>query len=136
MDINRGLGIFGDKQFDCVVLSQTLQAVTNVKHVLAELLRVGRRGIVSFPNLAYWRWRHELMHQGRAPRMGAAQGFHWYDTPNVRFFSIRDFEDLCRQMNIRIDARMALNTEEDRVITEDPNLNADVAVFALSRPDS
>lgn len=134
MDINRGLGIFADEQFDCVVLSQTLQAVTNVKHVLAELLRVGKRGIVSFPNLAYRRWREELFFHGRAPQMGAAAGFHWYDTPNVRFFSIRDFEELCREMNIRIDQIVALNTELDTIVTEDPNLNADVAVFALSRP--
>ncbi len=133
MDINRGLGIFADDQFDCVVLSQTLQAVTNVKHVLAELLRVGKQGIVSFPNLAYRRWREELAVHGKAPRMGAAEGFHWYDTPNVRFFSIRDFEDLCAEMNISIEHQVALNTELNCVVTEDPNLNADVAVFVLKR---
>lgn len=133
MDINQGLGMFGDGQFDCVVLSQTLQAVTNVKRVLEELLRVGKMGIVSFPNLAYRRWREELAVEGRAPRMGAAEGFHWYDTPNVRFFSIRDFQELCAEMNICIEKQVALNTELDCVVSDDPNLNADVAVFVVRR---
>jgi homoserine O-acetyltransferase len=133
MDLNRGLGAFSDGQFDCVILSQTLQAVTDVKRVLADMLRVGRQGIVSFPNLAYSRWREELAKHGRAPQVGATEGFHWYDTPNVRFFSIADFEQLCAQENICIDQRIALNTESNHVVFENPNLAADVAVFALSR---
>jgi homoserine O-acetyltransferase len=133
MDLNRGLGAFSDGQFDCVILSQTLQAVTDVKRVLADMLRVGRQGIVSFPNLAYSRWREELAEHGRAPQVGATEGFHWYDTPNVRFFSIADFEQLCAQENICIDQRIALNTELNHIVFENPNLAADVAVFALSR---
>jgi homoserine O-acetyltransferase len=133
MDLNRGLGAFSDGQFDCVVLSQTLQAVTDVKRVLADLLRVGRQGIVSFPNLAYSRWREDLAEHGRAPQVGAAEGFHWYDTPNVRFFSIADFEQLCAQENIRIEQRIALNTESNRIVFENPNLAADVAVFCVGR---
>lgn len=131
MDLNRGLGIFCDGQFDCVILSQTLQAVTDVRRVLADVLRVGRQGIVSFPNLAYWRWREELAAHGRAPQVGASEGFRWYNTPNVRFFSLADFEHLCVQENIRIEQRIALNTESNRIVFENPNLGADVAVFAL-----
>jgi homoserine O-acetyltransferase len=133
LDLNRGLGAFADGQFDFVVLSQTLQAVTDVKRVLADMVRVGRQGIVSFPNLAYARWRAELAEHGRAPQVGAAEGFHWYDTPNVRLFSISDFERLCAQEQIRIDQRIALNTESNQIVIDDPNLAADVAVFSVSR---
>ncbi|NLX99044.1 MAG: homoserine O-acetyltransferase [Rhodopirellula sp.] len=136
MDLNRGLEDFSDGQFDCVILSQTLQAVTDVKRVLADVLRVGRQGIVSFPNLAYSRWREELAEHGRAPQVEATEGFHWYDTPNVRFFSIADFEQLCAQENIRIDQRIAVNTESNRIVFENPNLAADVAVFSVSRSGS
>ena len=133
LDLNRGLGAFADGQFDFVVLSQTLPAVTDVKRVLADMLRVGRQGIVSFPNLAYARWRAELAEHGRAPQVGAAEGFHWYDTPNVRLFSISDFEQLCAQEQIRIDQRIALNTESNQIVVDDPNLAADIAVFSVSR---
>ena len=88
-DLNQGLAAFADGQFDFVVLSQTLQAVLDVERVLAEMLRVGRQGIVSFPNFGYWKLRQQLAEEGRAPRAGTLLGYNWYNTPNVRFLSHR-----------------------------------------------
>ena len=133
-DLNQGLTGFVDGQFDFVVLSQTLQTVTDVTRVIHDMLRVGRRGIVSFPNVAYRARRAELAEQGRAPRVHAEQGFQWHNTPYVRSLSIADFEDFCREQNITIHQRIALDTTTDAVIDEDPNLHADVAVVVISRP--
>ncbi len=132
-DLNEGLTAFADGQFDVVLLSQTLQAVIDVERVLDEVLRVGRRGIVSFPNLGYRKWRTQLADDGRAPKVDAAAGFQWFDTPNVRQFTIDDFEDFCNEKGIQIHQRLALNTELGRQVDEQPNLEADVAIMVLSR---
>jgi homoserine O-acetyltransferase/O-succinyltransferase len=132
-DLNRGLPAFTEGQFDFVVLSQTLQTVDDVARILHDMLWVGRRGIVSFPNVAYRKLRTELAEQGRAPRVQGEDGFHWYDTPYVRSLSIADFEEFCREQGLVIHEQIALDTEADRRVTEDPNLNADVAVVVLSK---
>jgi len=131
-DLNRELALFTDKQFDYVVLSRTLQAVLDVETLFSEILRVGRNGIVSFPNLAYYRLRSQLADYGHAPRVEAEEGFRWYNTPNVRFLSIDDFEQFCRDKGYTIHQRVALDTEEGCEVTENANLNADVAIFVLS----
>jgi len=100
---------------------------------LREMLRVGRRGIVSFPNVAYRKLRAELANQGRAPRVYVEHGYQWHNTPYVRSLSIADFEDFCRDQGITILEQIALDTEADIRIYDDPNLNADVAVMVLSR---
>jgi homoserine O-acetyltransferase len=132
-NLNAGLPAFADGQFDVVLLSQTLQTVMQVERVLKDMLRVGRMGIVSFPNLAYRKLREMLGHEGRAPRAGNFLGFNWYNSPNVRFLSIADFQDFCTAHGIQIRKQIALNTEEHREVTDDPNLNADVAVVLISR---
>ncbi|MGD0900643.1 MAG: homoserine O-acetyltransferase [Thermoguttaceae bacterium] len=132
-DLNQGLSAFADRQFDFVVLSQTLQAVLDVQRVLAEMLRVGRQGIVSFPNIGYWKLRKHLFDEGRAPRAGTLLGYQWYNSPNVRFLSIADFEDFCRQEGITIHQRIALDTEAGRTVEDDPNLNADMAIVVVSK---
>jgi homoserine O-acetyltransferase len=132
-DLNQGLTSFADGQFDFVVLSQTLQTVLDVTRVIHEMLRISRRGIVSFPNVAFHKRRAELATQGRAPRVHAEHGFQWHNTPYVRSLSIADFEDFCRQQNITIERQIALDTTADAVIQDDPNLNADVAVVVISR---
>lgn len=132
-DLNGGLPAFADAQFDYVVLSQTLQAVMDVDRVLDDVLRVGRRGIVSFPNIAYGKLRAQLADDGRAPRATAWQGSNWHNTTNLRFLSILDFEDYCREKGIRIHKCVALDTEQEREVHHDPNRNADVAVMVVSR---
>ena len=131
-DLNQGLSAFADRQFDYVVLSQTLQAVMDVEKVLADVLRIGQRGIVSFPNFAYWKLRGQLAQQGRAPRASMLR-YHWYDTPNVRFLTIADFEEFCRDKGIRVQRRIALDTETDRQVEDNPNLNADIAIMVISQ---
>ncbi len=112
-DLNKGLAAFADGQFDFVVLSQTLQTVLDVPRVLRDMLRVGRRGIVSFPNVAYRKLRTELAELGRAPRVHAEHGFQWHDTPYLRFLSIADFEEFCRQQGFTIHQQIALDTAAD-----------------------
>jgi homoserine O-acetyltransferase len=131
-DLNKGLRVFADRQFDCVVLSQTLQAVRDVEGVINEILRVGHIGIVSFPNLAFRPLRHMLAKDGRAPRSYGWIRDRWYNTPDVRFLSIADFEEFCREKSIRIHRRIALNTEDGAEIFADPNLDADLAIFVIS----
>ncbi|MFZ5831191.1 MAG: homoserine O-acetyltransferase MetX [Planctomycetota bacterium] len=132
-DLNDGLRVFADGQFDVVVLSQTLQAVYDVPRVLDDVLRVGRKCVVSFPNLAYRPYREQLAGEGRAPRTTAPQGFRWYDTPDVRFLTIADFEEFCEHYGVRVHQRVAIDTASQREVEDDPNLNADVAIFVISR---
>jgi len=132
-DVNRGLAAFGTGQFDFVVLSQTLQAVRDVEGVVADILRVGRRCVVSFPNFAHHRLRAMLAEQGRAPEAPGLLRFKWYDSPNIRFFSIDDFEAFCRERGIRVHQRIALDLDGGREVGEDPNRMADTAIFVISR---
>jgi homoserine O-acetyltransferase len=132
-NLNQGLRAFAGQQFDCIVLSQTLQAVFDVEAVINEMLRVGRTGIVSFPNFAYHKLRRMLAEHGRAPRSAGVLHYEWYDTPNIRFLTIADFDDFCRCKNIHVHRRIALDTEAGVEISQDPNLNADLAIFVISR---
>ena len=132
-DLNKGLTLFTDRQFDYVLLSQTLQAVSDVAGVLDEMLRVGEYGIVSFPNFAYRKLREDLCIRGRSPKTSGLLHYKWYDTPNRRFFSIKDFEEFCEERNIVVHKRICLDMEEDRQVTDDPNLNADLAIFVISK---
>jgi homoserine O-acetyltransferase len=132
-DLNRGLPGFVEGQFDFVVLSQTLQTVLDVRRILSDMLRVGRQAIVSFPNLAYKKYRRQLVEEGRAPHGHSLQNFPWYETPNVRYLSIADFEDFCRKNNFRILRQIALDTEAEKQVLDDPNSNADVAIAVLGR---
>jgi homoserine O-acetyltransferase len=132
-DLNSGLHPFSDGQFDYIVLSHTLQAVRDVEHLVGEMLRVGRRSIVSFPNFAYYKLRKMLSEEGRSPRSSQLLRYAWYNSPNIRFFSISDFNDFCGERNIHIHECIALDTEEERIVTEDPNLMADMAIFVISR---
>jgi len=132
-DLNQGLRSFADQQFDCVVLSQTLQAVHDVEAVINEMLRVGRTGIVSFPNFAYHKLRRMLAEDGRAPKSAGVLHYEWHNTPNIRFLTIADFDDFCRSKNVRVYRRIALDTEAGVEVSNDPNLNADLAIFVISR---
>ncbi len=132
-DVNAGLAPFADGQFDVVVLSQTLQAVREVERVIADILRVGRRCVVSFPNFAFHKLRRMLAEEGRAPEAPGLLRCRWHDSPNIRFFSIADFEAFCRERKIAIHQAIALDLESGREVFEDPNRNADMAIFVISR---
>ena len=132
-DLNSGLSQFPDRQFDYIVLSQTLQSISDVEHLLDEMLRVGERSIVSFPNFAYYKLCNMLTEQGRSPVSSGILRYKWYNTPNIRFFSIADFEDFCSARNIKIHERLALDTEDGRLVNDDANRLADMAIFVISR---
>ncbi len=132
-DLNEGLDAFGDKQFDCVVVSRTLQAVMDVERLIDDILRVGKQCIVSFPNFGYYKLREMLYTEGRAPEAPGVLSHKWYNTPNIRVLSIADFEDLCRERGITVHQAIALDTEKQTEVTDDPNLTADLAIFVISR---
>ncbi len=131
-DLNQGLGAFRPGQFDVVVLSQTLQSIVDTERIMREIVRVGRRAIVSFPNFAYEPLRHMLAREGRSPRAPGLYGYEWYNTPNRRFPSIADFEAFCQVKRLTIHRRVALNTAQGREVNDDPNLRADLAIFVIS----
>ena len=101
--------------------------------MIAEMLRVGTTGIVGFPNLAFYKLRRILAEDGRAPRGYGWLKDKWHDTADIRFLSIADFEDFCREKKFCVQRRIALNTEAGEEITEDVNRQADLAIFVLQQ---
>ena len=133
IDLNLGLTSFVRQQFDYVVLSQTLQSIVDTEGVMNEMLRIGKRGVVSIPNFAYRPLRQMLYREGRAPKTTGLYHHEWYETPNRRFPTIADLEAFCHARDITIRRKVCLDTEAGRVIDDDPNLNADTAIFVISR---
>jgi len=129
-DLEGGLTGFEDGAFDHVVLSRTLQTVRHTQGILAEMLRVGREAVVSFPNFAYWKNRMAVM-AGRMP-VSEDLPYQWFDTPNVRFFTIDDFESLCSQMGLVVRERMVLD-DKGKLIEEEQNFLGSLAVYRLKR---
>ncbi|MBL8480953.1 MAG: methionine biosynthesis protein MetW [Rhodocyclaceae bacterium] len=129
-DLERGLSGFESGGFDHVIMSLSLQAVHNTERLLREMLRVGREAAVSFPNFGYHSHRAAIA-AGRMP-VSKALPYRWYDSPNVRFFTIADFEDLCAAMKISILECHAFDESAMRV-RDNPNLNASIALYRLGR---
>lgn len=124
-DLESGLSGFESDQFDYVILSLTLQAVRHTERIVREMLRVGREGIVTFPNFGYWRHRMQVF-MGRMP-VSRELPYQWYDTPNIHLFTLRDFEDFCGGHGIRILERRVL--EDGREVRLLPNLLGALAVY-------
>jgi methionine biosynthesis protein MetW len=127
-DIDEGLADYPDKAFDYVLLSQTLQETRSPLQVLREMLRVGRRAIISFPNFGHWNVRVAMLLNGQAPKTKLFP-HNWYNSPNIHFLSINDFEDLCREHGFPIERRYFLTGA--RHVKAFPNLIAQTAVFLL-----
>ena len=100
-DIETGLAEYPDRSFDYVILNQSLQEVRKIDWLVQEALRIGGKIIVGFPNFAYLPARAMLFFRGRAP-ITSSLPYHWYDTPNLRFLSISDFLDFCREKNLTV----------------------------------
>jgi methionine biosynthesis protein MetW len=128
-DIDEGLADYPDHAFDYVILSQTLQETRQPRRVLREMLRVGRRGIVAFPNFGHWRVRLSMLTSGRSPRTKLFP-YEWYDSPNIHFLTVEDFESLAALEGLVIERRYFLAGH--RSVTLLPNLLAEVAVFLVS----
>ncbi|MDO4574724.1 MAG: homoserine O-acetyltransferase [Planctomycetia bacterium] len=132
-DINLGLKAFYDFQFEYVVLSRTMQTVVDVERVLEEMLRVGRRGIVSFPNSAYLPWRTQLFREGKMPKVGCDGHQNWYDTKDMRFLTISDFHDFCDAKGYTVLQQVTLDTLKGTRVTQNANDNATMAIVVLCR---
>lgn len=102
LDLDSGLEGVADNSFDYVVLNRTLQEVRNPRHLLQEMMRVGRKTILSFPNFGHWHTRLQLMWKGRMPK-SAELPHEWYDTPNIHLFTLRDFLDLCHSEKLEVE---------------------------------
>ena len=128
-NMERGLSAFADGSFDYVILSQTLQAVRSSERVVREMLRVGREGIVTFPNFGYWRNRLQVIF-GNMP-VSENLPFSWFDTPNIHLCTITDFESFCSTHDVRIRERIVMC--DGRAVTFMPNLLGSLAVYRFER---
>ena len=135
-DADTDLVHYPDLAFDYAILSQTIQATYSPRHVIEQLLRIGRRAIVSFPNFGHWRVRTQLMFDGRMPRTDNLPE-RWYDTPNIHLCTIKDFLGLCRDVGAKVERVAALNAYGTKLGVAMPlfmqNLFGEQAVFLLSR---
>ena len=129
LNLEEGLALFEDRSFDVVLQLETLQNLRNTEHMLRETARVGRIGIVSFPNFAHWPNRLRVL-GGRMP-VTKALPYQWYDTPNIRMGTHADFEVLARKTGLQIIDSFGL--QAGRVLRRWPNLRAGVAVFKFER---
>jgi methionine biosynthesis protein MetW len=133
-DINAEILDYADHSFDYVILSQTLQQVYEPASLLQELLRVGIRGIVSFPNFSHWRIRLQLLFSGYAP-ISKQLPYEWYDTPNIRVITLKDFRKFSREVGFKILKDVAINTNSQdkrgRIVRVIPNLFATYGIFMI-----
>ncbi len=114
------LSLYPDQSFDCVILSQTIQATNNPKNILIELIRIGKKAIISIPNFGYWKVRIGFATYGKMPITEKLSN-NWYDTPNIHLCSILDFVDLCRELNIKIEKTIVLNSNNTKSFNGAPN---------------
>ena len=131
-DLDQGLSGFSDCSFDHVILEETLQTLHRPIGVLEEMLRVGRTGIVSFPNFAYWRVRLDLALQGRMPVTDSLP-HRWYDTPNIHLFSLQDFLEWADAASVSILHGYALVEGEVREVRDGDNLHAEEVLLVVTR---
>ena len=134
-DAEKDLSQYANQSFDYVILSQTLQAMMEPKKILTELLRIGSKAIVSFPNFGHWKIRLQLLLWGKMP-ITEGLPYTWYDTPNIHFFTLKDFQNLCNNMNIIIEKSIGLTTKGKQFSlnnsTYASNLVTQEAIFLLS----
>jgi len=130
VNLESGMREIADQSFDVVILSQTLQAMKRTEAVVAEMLRVGREAIVTFPNFGYWKHRAQIALGGRMP-VSEDLPYQWYDTPNVHLFTIADFESFCAERKYRVLNRLVLNDAGRQVML--PNLLGTLALYRFSK---
>ncbi len=134
-DMLEAMSMFGDSRFHCVVLSQTLQQTREPERVVSEMLRVGKRAIISFPNFAQWRVRLQVLLRGRMPRTRSLP-YSWYDTPNIHLLSVKDFVAFCHARNLRIVDTIYLGPTYRRLPRALANIRADTAIFVVEQQEA
>lgn len=130
-DLEQGLLNFKADSFDIIILSQTIQAMHNTENILQDMMRVAKQAIVSFPNFGYWRNRLQIGLQGHMP-VSERMPYQWYNTPNIHWCTLQDFDRLCQKNQISIIER-AVMTNNHR-ISWWPNLRASLAFYRIGRP--
>ncbi|MGE5668582.1 MAG: methionine biosynthesis protein MetW, partial [Betaproteobacteria bacterium] len=128
-DLERGLAGFEDAAFDVVILSQTLQAMRRIEAIVAEMLRVGREAIITFPNFGHWSHRLQIL-RGRMP-VSSSLPYQWYDTPNIHLCTVADFDAFLRERRYRIVDRVVL--AGGRPASFAPNLTGELAIYRFRK---
>ena len=133
-DLNTGLSHFNDDSYDTVIMTLALQAMNRPDRVLDEMLRIGKECVVTFPNFGHWKARWYLAAYGRMP-VSDLLPYQWYDTPNIHFCTVRDFEALCREKHIAILHRDVIATQgiSRFLCKRHPNLFGETAIYHLTR---
>ncbi|MES2605318.1 MAG: methionine biosynthesis protein MetW [Pseudomonadota bacterium] len=133
-NMDKGLKNFGTNSFDTVVLAHTLQALHRPDEIVDEMLRVGKRCILTFPNFAYWRHRLALLREGRMPQSPQLP-YEWYDTPNLHHCTINDFDELCRRKQIKILHRTVVddNHRSSQLMRMRPNFFGINAIYHITK---
>lgn len=129
-DLEEGLALFENQHFDTVVLSKTLQSMINTEHILREMARVARYGIVSFPNFGHWSHGLSIL-AGRMP-VSKEMPYEWYDTPNIHLCTLRDFQDLAKALGLRILDRVVFDGKKEVSLL--PGLRGTLAVYRFESP--
>lgn len=134
-DIDEGLKGFRNKEYDWVILNQTLQSTEKPDYVIEEMLRVGKKVVVSFPNFAYWKVRFYLFFTGHMPKSKALP-FEWYDTPNIHLLTANDFYEFCEKRDIKILKSVFItneNIKKNFIIKKLSNFFAEEVIFVISK---
>ncbi len=129
-NLEEGLALFEDQHFETVVLSKTLQSMLNTEHILREMARVARYGIVSFPNFGHWTHGLSIL-AGRMP-VSKEMPYEWYNTPNIHLCTLRDFQDLAHSLGLRITDRVVFNGKSEVGFL--PSLRGTLAVYRFESP--
>lgn len=136
-NLDQGLSNFQTNSFDTVLLAQTLQALNNPAALIEDMLRIGKNGIVTFPNFGNWKSRLFLSTRGRMP-VSKFMPHHWYNTPNIHFCTVKDFDALCREKNITVLARTVVDSQHQGSWTMKawPNFLGEIAIYHLTSSNS
>ncbi|MFK7863541.1 MAG: methionine biosynthesis protein MetW [Pseudohongiellaceae bacterium] len=135
-DIDQGLSNFQSDSFETVLLTQTIQASSKPDKLVDEMLRIGKHGIVTFPNFGNWKSRLTLASNGRMP-ISKFMPHQWYNTPNIHFCTVKDFDSLCAEKNVKVLARTVVDSKHQGSLAMKawPNLLGEIAIYHLTRND-
>ncbi len=135
-NLDQGLSNFQSNSFDTVLLAQTIQALSKPDILIDEMLRIGEYGIVTFPNFGNWKSRLYLFSRGRMP-VSKFMPYEWYDTPNIHFCTVKDFDALCAEKNIRVLTRTVVDSQHQGswYMKMWPNFLGEIAIYHITRGD-
>lgn len=133
-NLDQGLSNFQSNSFDTVLLAQTLQALSNPDQLIDEMLRIGKKGVITFPNFGNWKSRLYLATKGRMP-VSKFMPHQWYDTPNIHFCTVKDFDALCREKNIKVLTRTVVDSQHKGswAMKFWPNFLGEIAIYHITK---